>query len=156
MKSMMCRSLVLAGLIGLGGCGGLAVQTPGPDTVRPVARPGDDVIPPADATSVEDFDTTTQEQRVEAATAVSGAEHEVGRTIAALGNAATPGFWLETPMVSEAVMGRVVYGKTGKSAAVQLIPIDGPATAGSRISLAALRVLGAPLAGLVELVVYAN
>lgn len=156
MNKMMCRSIVVAGLISLAGCSGLEVRTPGPDTVRPVARPGGEVVPPSDATSVEDFDTTTQEQRVEAATAVSIGEQEVGRTIASLGNAATPGFWIETPLISEAVMGRVVYGKTGKSAAVQLIPIDGPATAGSRISLAALRVLGAPLAGLVELVVYAN
>jgi hypothetical protein len=156
MKRMMCRSIVLAGLIGLAGCGGLAVQTPGPDTVRPVARPGGGTPPPEDATSVEDFDTTTQAQRVEAATAVSDGEHVVGTTIASLGNAAIPGFWLETPLVSEAVLGRVVFDATGKSAAVQLIPIEGPSTAGSRISLAAQRVLGAPLAGLIELRVFAN
>lgn len=126
------------------------------DVAAPVAEPGDVVAPSTDATSVEDFDTTTQAQRVAAATAVSSGEHKVGTTVASLGNAASPGFWMETPLVSEAGEGRVEYSATGKSVAVQLIPIDGAETAGSRISLAALRVLGAPLAGLVDLVVFAN
>ncbi|MGR3659847.1 MAG: hypothetical protein ACU0CA_01490 [Paracoccaceae bacterium] len=121
-----------------------------------MTEPGEVVAPTADATSVEDFDTTTQAQRVAAATAVSVGEHKVGTTVASLGNAASPGFWIETPLVSKAGEGRVEYGATGKSVAVRLIPIDGPVTAGSRISLAALRVLGAPLAGLVDLVVFAN
>ena len=36
------------------------------------------------------------------------------------------------------------------------IPIEGPPTAGSRISLAALRVLGVPLNELIELRVFVN
>ena len=52
--------------------------------------------------------------------------------------------------------GRVEYPETGKSAQVELIPIDGAATAGSRISLPAMRLLGAPLTGLVTLRVFRN
>jgi hypothetical protein len=37
---------------------------------------------------------------------------------------------------------------------VELRPIEGPATGGSRISLAALRLLGASLAGLPEVEVF--
>lgn len=152
LKTMNRFSGFVAVLV-LAGC---ATATKTPETPPPDGLPGGDVAPPADATSVEDFDTTTQAQRVEAATAIDADEHVVGVTVASLGNAATPGFWLETPLVNEAVMGRVVFDGTGKSAAVRLIPIEGPPTAGSRISLAALRLLGAPLTGLIELRVFAN
>ena len=152
MRTMISFSGFAAVLV-LSGC---AILDPEPEEQAPENLPGGDVAPSDDATSVEDFDTTTQAQRVEAATSISEDEHVVGTTVASLGNAATPGFWLETPLVSEAVMGRVVYDETGKSAAVQLIPIEGPSTAGSRISLAALRVLGASLTELVELRVFAN
>lgn len=153
MLRMMNRYLGFLAVLVLSGC---AVFVQEPEVQTPGNLPAGDVAPPEDATSVEDFDTTTQAQRVEAATSVAAGEHVVGTTIASLGNAATPGFWLETPLVSEAVMGRVVFDETGKSAAVQLIPIRGPSTAGSRISLAALRVLGAPLTGLIELRVFSN
>jgi hypothetical protein len=113
--------------------------------------------PPASAASVEQFDTTTPEQRAAATEApVVAAEKQLGKTITSLGNPADPGFWLETPLVTERRPGRVVYPATGNSVAVELIPIEGPSTAGSRISLPALRLLGAPLAGLPELVVFAR
>ena len=112
---------------------------------------------PADATTVEDFDTSTAAERAVAlvsAASVRG-EREIGHTIASLGNPARPGFWLETPLVSEPTKGRILYRATGKSVVVDLIP-TGEASGSSRISLAALRLLGAALTGLPELIVYAG
>ncbi len=121
---------------------------------RPAARPaGVAAKPAATAHTAEQFDTTTPEQRAEAETAGGGAR-KLGVTIASLGNPAEAGFWIKTPLVSKAGKGRVEYPATGKSVAVDLIPIDGPKSAGSRVSLAALRLLGAPLTGLPELIVY--
>lgn len=109
------------------------------------------------AHTVEQFDTTTNAQRADAiAAAPVRGERKLGATIGSLGDPTEPGFWLKTPLVSVAGKGRVEYPANGKSVAVNLIPIDGPKTAGSRVSLAALRLMGAPLTGLPELVVYAE
>lgn len=125
---------------------------------RPAARPaGIAAKPAATAHTAEQFDTTTPEQRAEAVTgSSSGGARKLGVTIASLGNPAEAGFWIKTPLVSKAGKGRVEYPVTGKSVAVDLIPIDGPKTAGSRVSLAAMRLLGAPLTGLPDLIVYAE
>lgn len=145
----------------LGGCAelfGPGATAPGSDTIHPVARPGSGATaPPENARTVEDFDTTSQAER-DAATAPgnSAAGLKLGTTIASLGDAVKPGFWLETPLVATPTKGRIEYAVTGVSVSVDLIPIDGPATGGSRISLAAIRLLGAPLTGLPELVVFSN
>lgn len=125
---------------------------PRPDAVgMPVAKPVQT------AHTAEQFDTTTSAQRAKAnAAAPTGGERKLGATVGSLGDPTEPGFWLKTPLVSKAVKGRVEYPANGKSVAVNLIPIDGPKTAGSRVSLAALRLMGAPLTGLPELVVYAE
>ena len=65
-----------------------------------------------------------------------------------LGSATEPGLWLKTPLVDAQQPGRVTNPATGKSAAVTLIPLEGPATAGSRMSLPALRLIGASLTDL--------
>lgn len=110
---------------------------------------------PTAARTVDDFDTTTTEQKNTAVTtAATGGGADLGVTIASLGAPSEPGFWLKTPLVSAAAKGRVVYPQTGKSVAVDLIPIDGPKTAGSRMSLAAMRLVGAPFTGLPEIRVY--
>lgn len=148
----------------LGGCSeifgpgfSLTAQKPGAGTVRPLARPdGQGVAPAETARTVEDFDTTTDAERTAALSTTPAGERELGRTVASLGNVANPGFWLETPLVSKPTKGRIVYPVTGQSVAVDLIPIDGPATGGSRISLPAIRLLGAPLTSLPELIVYAG
>lgn len=133
--------------------------------VRPKARPDGFLAriksrvapPPAAARTEEQFDTTTADQREAAAVIpVAGGERALGRTIASLGSPTEPGFWMKTPLVSSEVDGRVVFPKTGKSVQVRLIPIDGPATAGSRLSLSALRLLEAPLTGLPEVDVFAQ
>ena len=114
--------------------------------------------PPArTADSAEEFDTTTAAQREAAAEVpVASAERALGTTITSLGNPAEPGFWLKTPLVSRETPGRAVYPANGKSVQVTLIPIDGPATAGSRMSLPALRLIEAPLTELTELQVFAE
>ncbi|GAA6207262.1 hypothetical protein NBRC116601_05550 [Cognatishimia sp. WU-CL00825] len=77
----------------------------------------------------------------------------LGVTIASLGDARQPGMWLKTPLVEAPQPGQVIFGS--KSADVQLLPLDGPLTAGSQISLQAMQALGAPLTGLPELKVRA-
>lgn len=111
--------------------------------------------PPATARTVDEFDTTSAEERAAAAApAQGGGGALLGTSVASLGDPARPGFWLETPLVSAETQGRVAYG--GKWAQVTLIPIDGPATGGSRISLAAMRLLGAPLTDLPTVEVYSG
>ncbi len=164
---------VILAAFGLTGCDGTfsngagprvappEVQTEAQTAHRPPARPAAIQTaapkPARSAHTAEQFDTTTSEQRTEAvAVAPAGGERKLGVTVGSLGNPAEPGFWLKTPLVSVAGKGRVEYPVSGKSVAVDLIPIDGPKTAGSRVSLAALRLLGAPLTGLPDLIVYAE
>ncbi len=111
--------------------------------------------PPRSARTVEQFDTTTAEDR---AAAVSEPEPEgetkLGTTIATLGPPAEPGIWLKTPLVTELVAGRVEFKDNGKSVNLELRPSGGARGSGSQISLAAMRLLDAPLTGLLELTVY--
>lgn len=110
--------------------------------------------PPPTARTAEALDTTTPEQRA-AAVAAPTAEtaRELGQTVATLGSPTEPGLWLKTPLVTQEAMGRVTNPATGKSARVTLIPIDGPATGGSRMSLAAMRLIEASLTDLTEVMV---
>jgi len=80
----------------------------------------------------------------------------LGATVASLGNAAEPGLWLKTPLVQQQAAGRAEVSASGNSVAVTLIPIEGPATAGSRLSLQAMQALGVGLTDLVELRVFAG
>lgn len=73
------------------------------------------------------------------------------RTVAGLGDPGRAGLWLETPLVQQETPGRIRVVSSDASAAVTLIPAKGAATAGSRLSLAAMRELDAPLGDLVEL-----
>lgn len=128
---------------------GIAAATP---VVNPVvAAPP----PPPTARTADQFDTTTAEQRSAAVARPAAASAErLGTTIASLGPPAQAGLWMTTGLVSETTMGRVEYPANGKSVALELRPSGGAASAGSQISLAALRLLGAPLTGLPEVVVY--
>lgn len=108
--------------------------------------------PPRTARTVEDFDTTSAAAREAAATTSTGGTR-LGTTIASLGDPARPGFWMMTSLVSAETQGRLEFPAKGTSAEVTLIPSDGGS---ARVSLAALRLLDAPLADLSELVVFAN
>ncbi len=126
------------------------VVEPSEETVEEVRSA---VRPPQNARTVEEFDTTTAEERVEAAAPATGGR-SLGTTIASLGDPTKAGFWLETPLVDAPAKGRVVFPGSGKSAQVDLIPIDAPEGAGSRISLAAMRLIEAPLTDLPTIEVY--
>lgn len=78
----------------------------------------------------------------------------LGTTVASLGDPSRDGFWIETPLVSAPGRGRVRYPANGRVVKVDLIPIAGPVTAGSRLSLGAMRLLDAPVKGLPEVEVY--
>ena len=108
--------------------------------------------PPADARTIEDFDTTTEADRVAATAAGSGGRF-LGQTVASLGDPGQPGFWMMTPLVDKETPGRLEFPARGTSVDVTLMPSDG---ASSRVSLAALRLLEAPLGDLSELRVYAE
>ena len=111
--------------------------------------------PPATASTVEEFDTTTAADRAAAVVVqASAAELRLGTTIASLGPPTEPGIWLKTPLVQAVRAGRVVY--QGKSVNVELRPSGGGPGSGSQISLAAMRLIGAPLTGLPEIEVFAK
>jgi hypothetical protein len=128
--------------------------------VRPVldrtqTRPDFPPPPSSDARTVEQFDTTTAEDRAAAvAPAPATGARRLGTTIASLGSPTDPGIWFKTPLVSEVTQGRIEY--QGNSVNVELRPSGGAAGSGSQISLAAMRLIEAPLTGLPEVVVYAN
>ncbi|WP_299654025.1 hypothetical protein [uncultured Tateyamaria sp.] len=117
-----------------------------------VAQPVDD----AGSGSETDGDTPLDDDTELEASEPELSTGTLGRTVASLGNAAEPGLWLKTPLVSAEQAGRVYYPDTNRTVDVTLIPIDGPDTAGSRLSLAAMQALGAPLTGLPEVDVFAG
>ena len=105
--------------------------------------------PRVGANTAASLDTTTPEQRAEAAKVDTGSQDRLlGETIVSLGNPTQPGFWIETPLVDRPAKGRVVLPDTGVSVSVELMPIDAAPGSGSRLSLPAMRLLGAPLTGL--------
>ncbi|PRY80241.1 hypothetical protein CLV80_10192 [Yoonia maritima] len=108
--------------------------------------------PPANATTVAQFDTTTEDERAAAVTQVTTAETRLGVSIASLGSPADPGIWLKTPLVDELSKGRIVYN--GASVNVELRPSARAPGSGSQISLAAMRLIEAPLTSLPELEVF--
>ena len=108
------------------------------------------------ANTAESLDTTTAEERAAATQAPASSGASLGETVASLGSATEPGLWLKTPLVKKEMPGRVTNPATGKSAAVTLIPIEGPPTAGSRMSLPAMRLIGASLTDLTTVEVSAE
>ena len=133
-------------VLGLCACAPVAQIEDAPKAETTVAAPP----PPANARTVDEFDTTTQAQRATASAPATGGR-SLGVTVASLGDPAKPGFWIETPLVEDEGAGRLVYPANGKSVEVELRP--GPS---SRVSLAALRVLEAPLTELSEIEVFAR
>ncbi len=133
-----------------------ASSLPAASAADVAAVPADPVLtsapPPARTANTQAaLDTTTPEQRKQAAAPVAAASKSLGTTVASLGSPTEPGFWLKTPLVKSETKGRVTNKANGKSSAVTLIPIDGPATGGSRLSLPAMRLIGASLTELTEL-----
>lgn len=153
--SMKMNRFFLAALcVGISGCSELNqlnIALGGPDNL--LAQPEAGVAGPLSqsaAATAETLDQTTEMERTAAAQPIRESRN-LGQTTASLGSAAEPGFWLKTPLVSKETSGQVTNPITGKSVAVALLPIEGPATAGSRISLAAMRILEVNLTDLVVL-----
>ncbi|MDB6177808.1 hypothetical protein PAF17_09875 [Paracoccus sp. Z330] len=109
--------------------------------------------PAARATAAQ-LDTTTAEQKVAAAKAPEVAETRLGTTVASLGDPTEGGFWIKTPLVKSRGIGRIVNPGNGKSAKVDLIPLDGPQSGGSQVSLPALQLIGVSLTDLPTIEVY--
>lgn len=140
----LSRLTLLLPALALAACaqGALAPATP---TVVPAVKTG----PTVDGQPVVVVPKGTPVVAV--ATPVKG---KIGTTVASLGDAAQGGMWLKTPLVKGAGQGRVVDAATGKSVAVQLIPLAGPVTGGSQISLKAMQALGVGLTEMPKLTVY--
>jgi len=79
----------------------------------------------------------------------------LGFTVASLGNAADPGLWIETPLVTEEGPGRVV-AESGQQLAVTLRPSGGARDSGSRLSMTAFQQLGISLTALPTLTVISD
>ncbi len=125
-----------------------------PSLNRSQTRPDLPPPPPPNARTVEQFDTTTAQDRAAAVAPPAGGERRLGTTIASLGSPTDPGSWLKTPLVTNMTIGRVEYN--GTSVNLELRPSGGALGSGSQISLAAMRIIEAPLTGLPEVSVYAN
>ena len=112
--------------------------------------------PPPTARTVEQFDTTTAEDRAEAIAVEPepAGETRLGSTNVSLGSATDPGIWLKTGLVDTLVPGRVEYSANGKSVNLELRPSGGEASAASQMSLAAMRLLDIPLTSLTDVDVY--
>lgn len=158
------RYLAVLSLAGLGACTEFQ-QAFAPATVAPVVPEVTEPVetldptppppPPPTAVTVEDFDTTTAEDREEAlAEPEPTGEQALGTSIASLGNPADPGIWLSTPLVDTLKPGRIAW--QGNSVNVELRPSGGAAGSGSEISLAAMRLLTAPLTDLPVIEVFAE
>ncbi|MDF3854578.1 hypothetical protein VB636_21105 [Paracoccus sp. APAP_BH8] len=132
-----------------GGTAGTEAAAANP-TLTAAARPS-----PAARTAAE-FDTTTREQKAAAAAPPTTGERRLGTTIASLGDPSQPGFWIKTPLVKSEADGRIVNPANRKSAKVRLIPLDGPASGGSQVSLPALQLIGVSLTDLPTIEVYGN
>ncbi len=122
----------------------------GPATPDEVIAPP--VVPPRQSIP-EIADVRVQPADTAVAPAATKQSGTLGQTIASLGDARQSGLWLKTPLIKTAQKGQVRFG--GKTVDVELFPLEGPETAGSRISLQAIQALGAPLTGLLEIDVIA-
>ncbi|WP_175501184.1 D-galactarate dehydratase [Poseidonocella pacifica] len=133
-----------------------AAMTPQTAVMPRAEMPKSDVPPPPEtARTVAEYDTTSSEQRAKAKAGGGGAT-SLGRTIASLGSPSVPGIWMKTPLVSSIQQGAVLYPQTGERVRLELRPAGTEAGAGSQLSLAAMRLLGAPLTGLPEVEVFAD
>lgn len=127
-----------------------AAEAPPPASALPIPAV------PKGAKTAEQFDTTSEAERAaaKAPAAAPAASARLGQSVASLGDPASPGFWLETALVTKVQQGRVVHPKSGASVQVELRPLNPGAS--SRLSLPAMRLLGVSLTDLVEIEVYSG
>ena len=126
-------------------------------TVAPAAKPAATPIPVAGAATAEALDVVSDAERAAATAATAApvsAEARLGATVASLGNPTEAGFWIKTPLVKAEGKGKLVNPASGKAVNVTLIPLSGAASAGSQVSLSAMRELGVKLTDLPEIEVW--
>ncbi|MGR3436116.1 MAG: hypothetical protein ACU0CO_14695 [Shimia sp.] len=123
----------------------------GDGPMRPQIRPGSDVISPGEGVPTAAPVAAEPIPADTGAAPVQAAAGSLGTTVASLGDPTEPGLWLRTPLVSARQPGQLRNPESGATANVTLIPIDGPASAGSRISLGAMQALGYSLTDLPEI-----
>jgi hypothetical protein len=140
------RYVILFALLFASACGQFRGHTDTPADTPAIsdAEPGLSDQGDAAATTPDENDTSAK------ATGLNGP----ARTIAGLGDPSRPGLWLETPLVQASGPGRVRLVSGGATVSVTLLPAPGEASAGSRLSLEAMRILGVPLTELVEVDVF--
>jgi hypothetical protein len=157
MKNVMILTLVALPV--LSACDEvLQVEPVTPPDVEPVVEtldPTPPPPPPPTARTVEQFDTTSQEDREAAvATPQPAQETRLGATNVSLGDVTDPGIWLKTGLVDQLTLGRVAFPDKGTSVNLELRPSGGAATAASQMSLAAMRLLEIPLTALADVIVF--
>lgn len=149
--------LFSAACLAVTGCAGVDMNNllPSPPHLReaPAAPAVAPNAPPPDATTVDEFDTASEGEKLAALSAAPTPAGALGTTVANLGDPAVPGFWVETPLVTSETEGRVQSKSTGRTVKVTLKPTT---TGGSRISISALQLLDLDLSGLHELVVFGS
>lgn len=149
--------LLSATCLAVTGCAGVDMNNilPSPPHLRqePAGPIVPQAAPPADATTADEFDTSTEDDRVAALAPAPVPAGALGTTVANLGDPTVPGFWVETPLVTSETEGRVQSKATGRTVKVTLRPTT---TGGSRISISALQLLDLDLSGLHELVVFGS
>ena len=129
-----------------------AAMTPSA-AARPAEQEGGRTLPsppPAHAVTEEQFDTTSVAERA-AAAAPAPSGQRLGSTVGSLGNPDEPGFWAETGLGTQVTPGVLDYPAGRTSVQVELRPSGGEPQSGTRVSLAAMRVLGVSLTDLPEL-----
>lgn len=155
----MKQSVFLVPLVVLTACASPSLQEQFTPQAVPDAAPEATAAPTVTAPpprptarTVEEFDTTTSADREQALATPVSASGPLGTTLATLGSPTDPGIWVKTPYVSDITQGRVEY--EGRSINVELRPSGGAPGSGSQISLPAMRLLNAPLTGIIELTVF--
>ncbi|QMU57830.1 MAG: hypothetical protein GKR98_06240 [Boseongicola sp.] len=138
-------------VLGLGGCEVLEPLRSVEDRPSEIAVVEGSPEPPANARTVEQFDTTTAAER--AAATSTGDGNLLGTVVVSLGDVTQPGFWLQTTLVDRAMPGQVRLGSAGAGVAVELRPIS---EGSARLSLAAFRLLGVGLTDLPRVQILAN
>lgn len=141
--------LLLACLSIAGGCANLPspgrAPAPAPAPVAATTAPAPVLAGPSASPAALDTVSDEQKAAARAQAAAAPAGGALGEATVALGDPADPGLWVKTALVDAEAPGTVRTG-AGEAIAVTLRPLG--SDGGAQISLAALRALGLPIAGL--------
>lgn len=150
------RGILVLALVFVAGCdGGLALWNKSPDRGNLTGQNSElSGVRPQERPTSETLESDPSDPSAEQTPVAAVAAGPLGTTIASLGDPARPGLWIETPLARAKQPGQVRF--KGRVTPVTLIPVDGPETGGSRLSLAAMRALGVALTDLVEVQVSAG